>query len=58
MLSTKGLQKRLDELRMSLKVSEQKFNNFRDELKSTKKEITDCRGAIAEVEKMLIQATS
>lgn len=56
MLSVQGLQNRLNDLRSSLRISEKNFNSLREQLKLSKKEITDFRGAISEVEKLLLQA--
>lgn len=57
MLSKKGLQTRIDDLKLELKVSERKFIDTRDALKSCKKEINDIKGAILEVQKLLLCAS-
>ncbi len=55
MISMQGLQKRISDLKDSLKNSEKKFNDTRDLLKLCKKEITDTKWAILEVEKLLLE---
>ena len=54
MFNKHDLQKRLTELKLDLNVQEKKFHSVRDELKLAKKQITDTRGAITEVERLLL----
>lgn len=54
MSSKKLLQARLTELTLDLNRHEKNFNSLRVELKLSKKQITDIRGAITEVEKLLL----
>jgi primosomal protein N'' len=54
MICTQSLKDRLKELQLSLKSSEKKFNDFKDKLKLAKQELSDCRGAILEIEKLLL----
>lgn len=53
MISNSGLEDRLKALQLSLQKSESKFDSLKDQLKSAKKEITDSRGAIIEIERLL-----
>lgn len=56
MLSQAGLTARVNNLKAHLKNSERKFNETREELKSLKREITNTKGAILEVESLLLKA--
>jgi hypothetical protein len=55
MLSPGELQDRAKELHLHLKVVEKKFNNTRAELKLLKHEINNTKGALLEIENILIR---
>lgn len=57
MLGINGLKDRISNLKANLKVSEKKFADARDLLKVYKKEINDTKGAILEIERLLIKAS-
>ena len=55
MLKKNELIERKQFLNENLKISEKRFNDARALLKSLKKEITDTKGGIIEIEKLLCQ---
>lgn len=55
MLSTSGLQSRERDLKLNLTLIQHKFNETKDLLKLLKIEINDTKGAILEIEKLLLQ---
>jgi hypothetical protein len=55
MLGKNELLNRKVSLCNNLKISEKRFNETKDLLKSLKKEITDTKGGIIEIDKLLCQ---
>ena len=56
MLSQSYLKNRIDELSVYLKDIEKKFHETKELLKSFKKEINDTKGAISELDKLLLES--